>query len=41
MKIIANGYRLRSKAFSVDRSAPAQSTDPIHPASIFAPITNR
>ncbi len=41
MAITANRYRLRSKAFSVNRAAPAQDTDPTHPAALFAPITNR
>jgi hypothetical protein len=39
--VTANRYRLRSARFAVDRSAPALDTDPAHPASAFAPITNR
>ena len=40
-KVSANGYRLRSKPFAVDATAPAAELDPDHPATLFAPITNR
>ena len=39
--VTANNYRLRSARFAVDRAASAAATDPTHPASVFAPITNR
>jgi hypothetical protein len=39
--VTANNYRLRSRPFGVDRAASAADTDPTHPASLFAPITNR
>ena len=39
--VTANHYRLRSASFRVDPAAPATDTDPTHPASMFAPITNR
>ena len=37
--VTANRYRLRSKRFKVDPSATATDTDPMHPASLFAPVT--
>jgi len=40
-KVTANRYRLRSKRFAVDPAAPAAELDPNHPATLFAPITNR
>jgi neutral ceramidase len=39
--VSANRYRLRSRPFAVKRSAPAPELDPNHPATLFAPITNR
>jgi neutral ceramidase len=37
--ITANHYKLRSRAFKVDPSAPATDTDPTHPAALFGPVT--
>ncbi len=37
--ITANRYRLRSRKFAVDPSAPDTNPDPDHPAALFAPVT--
>jgi hypothetical protein len=37
--ITANHYKLRSKRFKVNPSAPATDTDPTHPAALFGPVT--
>ena len=37
--VTANHYKLRSAQFEVDPSATATDTDPMHPASLFGPVT--